>query len=154
MPRFELTLETPIGRLLLCADADALTEIRFDAGEARTDASPVLEQAERELREYFAGVRKAFSVPISPKGTPFQRRVWDALRGIPYGETVSYGEVARRIGSPRACRAVGMANHRNPIPIVIPCHRVIGADGGMTGYGGGLEIKKILLELEGIHVKV
>lgn len=150
----ERTLETPVGRLLLCTDGDALTEIRFNAKEVRTDASPVLEQAERELNEYFAGKRKAFSVPVSPKGTPFQRRIWDALRGIPYGETVSYGEVARRIGSPRACRAAGMANHKNPIPIVIPCHRVIGADGGMTGYGGGLEIKRRLLELEGIHVEV
>ena len=150
----ERTIETPLGRLLLCADADALTEIRFDAKKVRTDASPVLEQAERELKEYFAGERKVFSVPVCLKGTPFQMRVWNALRGIPYGETVSYGEVAHRIGNPRACRAVGMANHRNPIPIVIPCHRVIGADGGMTGYGGGLEIKRRLLELEGIHVKV
>ena len=146
--------ESPIGRLKLCADGDGLCALRFAAAGEEMDAAPVLLQAERELKEYFAGRRTAFSVPLSMHGTPFQMEVWAALRAIPYGETRSYGELARRIGRPGACRAVGMANHVNPLPILVPCHRVVGADGHLTGYAGGLDVKKYLLELEGVHVKV
>ena len=147
-------IETPIGRLKLCADGDGLCALRFASTGEEMDAAPLLLQAERELEEYFAGRRTAFSVPLSMHGTPFQMAVWAALRAIPYGETRSYGELARRIGRPGACRAVGMANHVNPLPILVPCHRVVGADGHLTGYAGGLDVKKYLLELEGAHVKV
>ena len=144
------TIETPIGPLTLQADEAAVTAIRFGAGGAQ-DASPLLDAAEAQLREYFAGARRTFDLPLAPHGTAFQQRVWAALRAIPYGETCTYGELAA-IGSPNASRAVGMANHRNPIPIIIPCHRVIGANGTLTGYAGGLEIKRKLLALEGITI--
>lgn len=145
------TIETPVGALTLTASADAVTAVRFGAEGAR-DASPLLDAAEAQLREYFAGARRTFDLPLAPHGTAFQRRVWAALRTIPYGETRTYGELAAAIGSPNASRAVGMANHRNPIPIIIPCHRVIGANGTLTGYAGGLEIKRRLLALEGINI--
>ena len=135
------TIETPIGPLTLQADEAAVTAIRFGAGGAQ-DASPLLDAAEAQLREYFAGARRTFDLPLAPHGTAFQQRVWAALRAIPYGETRTYGELA----------AVGMANHRNPISIVIPCHRVIGANGTLTGYAGGLEVKRKLLALEGINI--
>jgi len=102
----------------------------------------------RQLEEYFAGERTIFDIPLAPEGAPFEREVWRALEEIPYGETVSYGEIARRVGQPTAARAVGTANGRNPIAVIVPCHRVIGADGSLTGYGGGLERKRLLLELE------
>lgn len=144
-------IETPIGPLTLEADENAVTAIRFSAGGAQ-DASPLLDAAEAQLREYFAGARRTFDLPLAPHGTAFQRRVWAALRAIPYGETRTYGELAAAIDSPNASRAVGMANHRNPLPIVIPCHRVIGANGTLTGYAGGLEVKRRLLALEGINI--
>lgn len=147
------TIETPIGALTLTASADAVTAVRFGA-EGAQDASPLLDAAEAQLREYFAGARRTFDLPLAPHGTAFQQRVWAALRAIPYGETRTYGELAAAIGSPNASRAVGMANHRNPLPILIPCHRVIGADGSLAGYAGGLETKRRLLALEGItHLK-
>lgn len=146
--------ETPIGALTLASDGEALCAVEFGGDSLRMDAVPVLLQAERELAEYFAGRRKAFSVPLCMRGTAFQMEIWRALACIPYGETLSYGELAARIGRPKASRAVGMANHNNPLPIFVPCHRVVGADGRLTGYAGGLEIKKFLLELEGIHVKI
>lgn len=145
------TIKTPIGPLTLQADEAAVTAIRFGAGGAQ-DTSPLLDAAEAQLREYFAGARRTFDLPLAPHGTAFQQRVWAALRAIPYGETRTYGELAAAIGSPNASRAVGMANHRNPISIVIPCHRVIGANGTLTGYAGGLEIKRKLLALEGINI--
>ena len=145
------TIETPIGPLTLQADEAAVTAIRFGADGAQ-DASPLLDAAEAQLREYFAGTWRTFDLPLAPRGTAFQQRVWAALRAIPYGETRTYGELAAAIGSPSASRAVGMANHRNPIPIIIPCHRVIGANGTLTGYAGGLEIKRKLLALEGITI--
>lgn len=151
---FERTLETPVGRLLLRADGAELVEIRFGAREIRTDETELLLRAERELREYFAGERYGFDVPLHLSGTEFQTRVWNGLRAILYGTTVTYSELARRIGQPNAARAVGMANHANPLPIIVPCHRVIGADGRLTGYAGGLEIKRKLLELEGIYVQI
>lgn len=152
--RFERVIDTPVGKLMLCADETGISALKFGAQSSRMDASPLLDTAQRELEEYFAGRRRAFSVPLSIHGTSFQERVWRALMQIPYGETISYGELARRIGNPKACRAVGMANHVNPIPIIIPCHRVVGAKGKLTGYAGGLEIKRILLETEGIDVKI
>jgi len=141
--------------MTLVADGDAVCEIRFDPtvpegaehGE-HSGGSAVLEQAALQLREYFAGGLTRFTVPIRPKGTEFQQRVWQELLGIPYGTTRSYGEVAQAIGSPRAVRAVGAANGSNPIPIIVPCHRVIGSNGKLTGFGGGLPLKRRLLDLE------
>lgn len=143
------TIDSPIGPLTLADEADcgALTAIRF-GDEGGRDDGPVLVLAQRQLEEYFRGERTRFDLPLQPKGTPFQWAVWHALTEISYGATASYGDIARAIGRPKAYRAVGMANHCNPIPIIVPCHRVIGSDGGLTGYAGGLEIKRALLELE------
>jgi methylated-DNA-[protein]-cysteine S-methyltransferase len=145
-------LDTPVGTLTLVAGALGLRAVLF-ADEAPPagavdGAHPLLVTAERQLREYFAGERRAFELPLDLVGTPFQRRCWLALPSIPYGTTVSYGEQARRLGHPSAARAVGAANARNPISIVLPCHRVVGADGKLTGYGGGLDAKRMLLEHE------
>ena len=144
---------SPVGTLKLAEENGAVTELRFEEWDGKTAQreTELLCRAQRELREYFAGQRREFTLPLSPAGTEFQRRVWKALLTIPYGETRSYGEIAAMIGSPKASRAVGSANHRNPISILIPCHRVIGADGSLTGYGGGLEVKTALLELEQTH---
>jgi methylated-DNA-[protein]-cysteine S-methyltransferase len=149
------TLESPIGELLLVGDEEALQGLYMQAGRKPMRIAADWERAEApfatvitQLRDYFAGERRAFDVPLAMCGTTFERRVWRALQDIPYGETVSYGEVARRIGQPSAPRAVGLANGRNPIAVIVPCHRVIGANGTLTGYGGGLERKRILLELE------
>jgi len=142
---------TPVGPLLLVARDGALTALHFGAGPGpgeRDDADPVLLAAAAQLREYFAGARTSFDVPLAPEGTAFQRAVWEQLRRIPYGATESYGEIARRLGSPTASRAVGAANGRNPIAIIVPCHRVIGANGSLTGYAGGLDCKRALLDLE------
>jgi methylated-DNA-[protein]-cysteine S-methyltransferase len=149
-------IETPIGPLLVAADAAGLRRIHFPtrgrppapgAGWVR-DAAAFAKLA-RELAEYFAGRRRSFSIALAPEGTEFQLATWKALRGIPYGTTISYAELAERIGRPSASRAVGAANGANPLPIVVPCHRVIGADGSLTGFGGGLPVKRALLELEG-----
>jgi methylated-DNA-[protein]-cysteine S-methyltransferase len=148
-------IDSPIGRLLLAGDGVSLIRVSFQSGPRplqaprtwRADAAPFLAAIE-QLGEYFAGRRQRFELPLAPRGTEFQRRVWLALREIPYGETVSYGELARRIGNPGASRAVGLANGANPLPILVPCHRVIGADGSLTGFGGGLPIKRKLLALE------
>jgi methylated-DNA-[protein]-cysteine S-methyltransferase len=147
------TLPTPIGELVFTADADgALTRLYLPnhppdtTGWERDDA--LLEPARRQLAEYFAGERTEFDLPLRPAGAPFQLRVWEALLTIPYGETASYGEIAREIGHPTAFRAVGAANGQNPIAIVVPCHRVIGSNGSLTGYGGGLPAKRALLDLE------
>ena len=146
---------SPIGTIQLRGTGAALTGVFMEThrhesarpADALRDARP-LRAAQRELEEYFEGERREFSLALEPAGTPFQMRVWQALRAIPYGETISYGELARRIGQPRAVRAVGLANGRNPISIIVPCHRVIGANGTLTGYGGGLERKRFLLALE------
>lgn len=143
---------TPVGLLRLCADDGGLCGIYFVRSEGESPAgtdSDLLRRAALELDEYFAGQRRVFDLPLSLHGTPFQRRVWEALLQIPYGQTRSYGQVAAMAGNAMASRAVGMANHRNPISIVVPCHRVINADGGLGGYGGGLEVKRFLLHLEG-----
>lgn len=149
-----MVVGSPVGPLTLTASEDALTEIAFGGAGNSGSALPsaLLAQTARELEEYFAGGRRTFTVPLAPAGTDFQRKVWTALRTIPYGETVSYGDIARRIGKPGAAIAVGQANSRNPIPIIVPCHRVIGADGKLVGYAGGLEIKKALLRLEKVLV--
>ena len=147
-------IESPVGELLVTADgAGALTRLHFPgrtspqrAGWTR-DETPFVEPR-RQLDAYFAGELEDFDLRLAPSGTPFQLQVWRALREIPYGATASYGEIARAVGAPDAARAVGGANNRNPIAIVIPCHRVIGASGSLTGYGGGLDRKRLLLELE------
>ena len=127
------------------------TEAGMEAGisDATCQDTPLLLEAKRQLEEYFAGLRAAFSLPLAPEGTDFQKAVWRELENIPYGETRTYGQIARALGNPKASRAVGMANHKNPVAIMIPCHRVIGADGSLTGYAGGLDIKETLLRLEG-----
>jgi len=147
--------DTPIGELLLAGEDDALSMIGFPKGSMRRDPEPdwiynekPLATARRQLDEYFEGARKDFDLPLKLSGTEFQVSVLKALQNIPYGETVSYGEIAKRIGRPRAMRAVGAANGRNPIPIVVPCHRVIGSGGDLTGFGGGLDTKEALLRLE------
>ncbi|HXW87233.1 MAG TPA: methylated-DNA--[protein]-cysteine S-methyltransferase [Streptosporangiaceae bacterium] len=156
--RTHVTVPSPIGPLTIVAQDGAIAGLYMDAQrhapQQETFGLPgdVGEEpfaaAAAQLSEYFAGRLAEFDLPLSPAGTDFQLRVWAGLRAIPYGQTLSYGELARRIGSPAASRAVGLANGRNPIAIVIPCHRVIGADGSMTGYGGGLERKEFLLALE------
>lgn len=147
--------DTPIGELLLAGEDGALSMIGFPKGSMRRDPEPEwiynekpLAEARRQLREYFDGKRKSFDLPLQLNGTEFQVSVLEALQKIPYGETVSYGEIAKRIGRPKAMRAVGAANGRNPIPIVVPCHRVIGSSGDMTGFGGGIDTKEALLRLE------
>ena len=148
-------LPTPVGPLQLVADDHGLRRIGFATARHPAPPSPgwkrsphALAFARVQLEEYFAGARQAFELPLHPLGTPFQLGVWDELARIPYGGTISYGELARRIGQPQAMRAVGAANGRNPLPIVLPCHRVIGADGSLTGFGGGLPTKRALLDLE------
>ncbi len=146
-------MHTPVGGLRLLAEDDALVGIEFVGGapEASPRAGtshPVLEQARRQLAEYFAGDRTGFELPLRARGTGFQERVWAALAGIPYGRTRSYREIAAAIGRPESVRAVGAANGRNQLPIVVPCHRVIGADGSLTGYGGGIATKRWLLRHE------
>lgn len=143
------TVDTPIGRLLLIADAGGLSRVEFGAPTARRSSAPPFPETEEQLRAYFAGELERFALPLAPSGTAFQLSVWDALAEIPYGGTTSYSELAARIGRPSACRAVGAANGRNPLPVIVPCHRVVGAAGGLTGYGGGLERKRLLLALEG-----
>ncbi|HUQ11634.1 MAG TPA: methylated-DNA--[protein]-cysteine S-methyltransferase [Steroidobacteraceae bacterium] len=147
---------SPIGRLRLIASGDELTGIWFEHGrDARRENpglvpgnSAVLERAKAQLEEYFRGERREFDLPLAPSGTEFQRRVWRRLSEIEYGTTTTYGALAHELGNPNASRAVGLANGSNPIPIVIPCHRVIGANGALTGFGGGLPIKSALLDLE------
>jgi len=148
-------IESPIGPLLLVADGGGLRQVHFCNGRhpAKPDSSweqnpKALRETIRQLKAYFAGTLQNFDITLSPQGTSFQLEVWKRLREIPYGETISYGELARRIGNPNASRAVGLANGSNPIPIIIPCHRVIGSNGKLTGYGGGLPIKEKLLALE------
>src|SRR2546423_3376006 len=164
MPATFTRVPSPVGELVLAASGTALTGVYFSisrhgpppierAGwmedDGRGPAGELLARTRQELAEYFAGTRRTFDIPLDPPGTPFQRRVWDALRAIPYGTTLSYSELARRLGDLRATRAVGAANGKNPIPIIVPCHRVVGANGALTGFGGGLDRKRWLLEHEG-----
>ncbi|WP_428610438.1 methylated-DNA--[protein]-cysteine S-methyltransferase [Sedimenticola sp.] len=147
--------DTPIGPLLLAGDTSGLEWIGFPEGKGRVEPAPdwvrdaqPFKAVKQQLTEYFAGSRTTFDLPLRPRGTPFQLKVLSALQTIPYGETRSYADIARRIHKPQAVRAVGAANGRNPLPIVIPCHRVIGADGSLTGFGGGIQVKRFLLALE------
>jgi methylated-DNA-[protein]-cysteine S-methyltransferase len=152
---FYTRIDSLVGKLLLAADARGLRLLSFESSkraarvqpEWKEDKAPFAE-ALRQLHAYFGGELREFQLRLAPEGTEFQLRVWNALRGIPYGETISYAQLAVRIGSPKAVRAVGLANGSNPIPIIVPCHRVIGSDGSLTGFGGGLSTKKKLLELE------
>ena len=153
-------LESPLGPLLLMCDAaGVLTGVRMRSRAHMTTSSAwrhddaMLAEARHQLQAYFAGELESFDLVLALPGTPFQQRVWQALRELAYGETVSYGELARRIGEPGAARAVGLANHNNPLPIVVPCHRVIGADGSLTGFGGGIGRKRWLLTHEARHAR-
>ena len=151
-PRYFDVFASPLGALTVAVDGDGrLVEIRLDGATPEGFRDPDrCAGARREIAEYFAGERRDFSLDLAPVGTAFQRRVWDALRAIPYGTVCNYGDIARAIGQPHATRAVGQANGRNPLPIVVPCHRVIASDGTIGGYSGGLDIKHRLLALEGV----
>ncbi len=151
-------MDSPIGRLLLAGDQHSLKVVGFSSGKLARGADPDWERFDEpfrktraQLEQYFAGERKVFDVDLNPDATPFQASVLAALREIPYGETRSYRDIAEQIGNPKAVRAVGSANGSNPIPIIIPCHRVIGSDGTLTGFGGGLDSKRFLLDLETRH---
>ena len=143
--------DSPFGKITIESDGQAITSVKTQShtepiGEKK--ASTLTDIAAIQLDEYFAGKRKKFDIPLNPHGTAFQLSVWKALQAIPYGKTRSYKQIAQAIGNPKACRAVGLANNKNPIWIIIPCHRVIGADGALTGYGGGLKMKEKLLAIE------
>lgn len=157
MSYFYKTTKTPVGTLKLVASEKGLAAILWENDKpnrvrltplVKNETQPILLKAERELKEYFAGTRKSFTVKLDPAGTEFQGKVWKALTEIPFGETRSYGEIARSIGHASAVRAVGAANGRNPLSIIVPCHRAIGASGKLTGFAGGLETKEFLLTLE------
>jgi len=169
MPTTFARFASPVGELVLTASDTGLTGIYFPTSrhgpppveradwvedDGRQPATAILARARRQLEEYFAGTRTTFDVPLAPTGTPFEQRVWEALRAIPYGTTTSYGVLARQLGDPRATRAVGAANGRNPIPIIVPCHRVVGARGELTGFGGGIDRKRWLLEHEGALMRL
>lgn len=146
-------IHTFLGELVLTEEDGSLTKVEFGQMGKREDLlekTPLMIQAEEELREFYEGKREQFTLPLQPKGTPFQQKVWAALLTIPKGETRSYQDIAKLVGNEKSSRAVGMANNRNPIPIFIPCHRVIGKNGALIGYGGGLPIKEALLKLEGV----
>jgi methylated-DNA-[protein]-cysteine S-methyltransferase len=150
------TINSPVGPLGFESDGEALTAIRFLDQDSVPTSAPndkLLDEAARQLRAYLAGELREFDLPLRPTGTEFQLLTWRTLQTVPYGGTISYAELARRVGKPRAVRAVGAANGQNPLAIVLPCHRVIGSDGSLTGYGGGLPIKRWLLELEDSHAR-
>lgn len=157
MAKYRISFDTSIGNLTVEEEDGGISQVYFTGYESRqasfleeiTDRkTPLLAQAEKELGEYARGQRSVFHLPLCSKGTAFQKNVWDALCTIPYGETRSYRQIAEQVGSPKGYRAVGMANHNNPISIIVPCHRVVGSNGSLTGYAGGLEHKQMLLELE------
>ena len=155
----KIMVKTPVGELELVEDGKGICSLSFGAssenGDVTEEETELLLEAKRQLLEYFAGERKQFELPLSLHGTEFQMRDWEALLAIPYGETRSYGEIAAAIGCPKGSRAVGMANRSNPVAIIVPCHRVIGADGSLTGYAGknkALDIKAYLLKLEGVKL--
>jgi len=152
---FYTRMESPVGKLLMAADEQGLRQVSFESSKRAASVPPDWSEDKapfaeviRQLQAYFRGELKAFDLPLAPEGTEFQLLVWNSLRTIPYGETISYAQLAQNIGNPKAVRAVGLANGCNPIPIIIPCHRVIGSDGSLTGFGGGLPNKKKLLALE------
>jgi methylated-DNA-[protein]-cysteine S-methyltransferase len=152
---------TPIGQLLLTLEEDCLTNVCMNQQKRKVELAPEWKKdharfrtIEKQFEEYFRGARQTFDIRLLPRGTDFQLSVWNELQRIPYGTTISYGELARRIANPRAVRAVGLANGQNRLPIIIPCHRVIGANGSLTGFGGGIETKSVLLSLEKSHGRV
>lgn len=152
---YAMTYHAPVGDITLVENNGALTHLSYSASpklpqDVLMQSTPLLKEAARQLDEYFAKKRQTFDLPLNPVGTAFQQKVWAALQEIPYGHTASYKDIAVRIGNPKACRAVGMANNKNPIAIVIPCHRVIGSGGKLVGYAGGLHVKQKLLEVEGL----
>ena len=158
MTRVYSYFDSPIGPLLLSGDGERLRGLHFSTGKMARGADPrwrrvngAFSGIKQQLQEYFRGQRKCFDIELIIEGTPFQQSVWQALQEIPYGETASYADIASRIGNPRAVRAVGAANGSNPIAIVVPCHRVIGSNGNLTGFGGGLDSKQYLLRLEANH---
>ena len=151
--------DSPLGPVLATADDEGITHIDFVGGKhakpiepdwVEDPKAPALRACGMQLAEYFNGTRTGFELPLAPNGTPFQKRVWDEIARVPYGKTISYGELAKRAGAPGQARAAGAATGRNPLGVVIPCHRIVGADGSLTGYAGGLERKRGLLELEGV----
>lgn len=146
---------TEIGKIGIADDGKAITNVYFNESPKLKDTeikeTDLIKEAAQQLKDYLSGKRKSFDIPLMPEGTEFQQKVWKALQQIPYGETCTYGEIAKKIGNPKACRAVGMANNKNPIGIFIPCHRVIGANGKLVGYAGGLEMKEHLLTIEKIN---
>lgn len=150
---FAYTYSTPAGQVTIVENEGMLTHVSY-SGSAKIlsniviKETPIIRLAHQQLEEYFAGSRKKFDLPLNPAGTAFQQKVWTALQTIPYGQTASYKEIAAKVDNPKGCRAVGMANNKNPIAIIIPCHRVIGTNGKMVGYAGGLKIKEFLLNLE------
>ena len=149
MEQLQRTVQTPHGFFTFVEEDSCIIQVRFgQAADACEEASPLLLAAEEQLLAYFDGMLRSFSLPAAAKGTPFQKQCWDALLAIPYGETMTYGQLAKMIGRPGAVRAVGMAAHRNPLPILIPCHRLIGSGGRLTGYAGGIPLKEALLQLE------
>ena len=160
-PRYFLRIESPVGKLMLLASEDKLLEIKFSSSIKNDELSenveennelPVFIDTEVQLNDYFRGKRNSFSIPIVLNGTEFQQKVWKQLQLIPFGETISYQELAERVGDKKKARAVGNANGKNPIPIIVPCHRVIAKDGRLGGFGGGVQVKRYLLELERIVV--
>lgn len=148
---------SPIGKLGIAEEAGSITHIYFEGESAQhnlsSEETPLIKEAIRQLDLYFKGELRDFDLPLAPKGTPYQQAVWQQLCTVPYGSTATYKEIAQKVGKPKGFRSVGQANNRNPIPIIIPCHRIIGADGKLVGYGGGLDIKIKLLELEKRHAK-
>lgn len=159
-PVYTGMIESPLGPICLVGTDEGLTRVDFQGGKRPVDAAPsgrtppsYFDQVIQQLREYFEGTRRVFSLPLAPPGTAFQQRVWQALQQIPYGTTITYQDLAARLGKPTASRAVGAANGRNPIAIIIPCHRVIGRDGHLRGYAGGLHIKQQLLQHEGAWLR-
>lgn len=149
---YAYSYEFETGKLWICTDENSLIEISFNdnlvSRNTEIKETELILKVKSQLEEYFSGKRKTFDLPLNPQGTEFQKRVWQALTKIPYGETCCYKDIAIAIGNPKASRAIGMANNKNPIPIIIPCHRVIGKNGNLTGYAGGLDIKRKLLEFE------
>ena len=151
-----ISFDTPLGPMALAEEGGALCRLYLPGSPTprlMPHSTPLLEDGRRQLLEYLSGRRQRFELPLAPQGTPFQQKVWAALCEIPCGQTRSYAHIARAVDCPRGFRAVGMANHRNPLPILIPCHRVVGSGGALTGYAGGLELKRALLAIEGIAVK-
>ncbi len=154
-------IDSPVGKITLMASELALVSLIWGenaktsyTNNSKNSKNSILKTAEAQLKEYFAGKRKSFDIPLDPKGTDFQKQVWNELSKIPYGKTISYGEQAKRLGQPKAARAVGAANGKNPIGIIVPCHRVIGASGSLTGFAGGIAAKKLLLALEVTRIDV